>query len=193
MALPHAWVAWWPDDLTLFAPGAKGFLHLWVSEEGETLFMLDGAFDDAGHVGTLGHFACGDLDLAAELVGVGDSGAVDDAIEAGPEGVCHAHWAGLAGGVEGVALERKTFEFFAGEADGADLGVGAGIILFADSVGGAHEAFAGLGMEDVCAEGDGVIGLQGTGCPGGEVAHTFCVKRCLSSVHLGSLGSHSRR
>jgi hypothetical protein len=157
------------------------------------LFALDGAFDDAGHVGAFGYFSCGDLDLAAELIGVGDGGAVDDAIEAGPEGVCHAHGAGLAGGVEGVALERKTFEFFAGEADGADLGVGAGIILFSHSVSRAHEAFARLGMEDVSAEGDGVIGLQGTGGPGGEVAHTFCVKRCLSSVHLGGLGSHSRR
>ena len=168
-------------------------MHLWVSEEGYALFVFDGAFDDAGHVGTFGYFASGDLDLAAELVGVGDGGSVDDAIEAGPESVCHAHGAGLAGGVEGVAFERKTFEFFAGEADGADFGVGAGIILFADGIGGAHKAFAGLGMEDVGAEGHRVIGLQGTSGPGGEVAHTFCVKRCLSSVHLEGLGSHSRR
>ncbi len=155
--------------------------------------MLDGAFDDAGHVGTFGYFASRDLDLAAELVGVGDGGAVDDTIEAGPEGVCHTHGAGLAGGVEGVALQRETLEFFAGEADGADLGVGAGIIFFADGIGRAHKAFAGPAMEDVGAEGHGVVGLQGTGGPGGEVAHTFCVERCLSGVHLGGLGSHSRR
>jgi len=130
-------------------------LHVGVREESEAGVALDGAFDEAGHVGALRYFGGRDLDLQAEAVGVGDGCAVDDAVEAGPESAGHAHGAGLAGGVEGVAAERKTLELLAGEADAADLGVGAGVVLRAYGVVSSHEAGAGGGVEDVGAEGDG--------------------------------------
>ena len=78
-----------------------------------------------------GDFRRGNLNLLAVVVGVLDGSAVDDAIEAGPERGAHAHGAGLAGGVERVAGERKLLEVLGGEADGADLGVGAGVELAA--------------------------------------------------------------
>ena len=151
-------------------------LHVGVREESEAGVAFDGAFDGTGHVGALRYFGGGDLDLQAEAVGVGDGGAVDDAVETGPERAGHAHGAGFAGGVERVAAERKALELLAGEADAANLGVGAGVVLRAYGVVGSHETGAGDGVEDVGAEGDGAGGFKREGGPCGEVAHALGVE-----------------
>lgn len=125
-----------------------------MREESEAGVAFDGAFDETGHVGALRYFGGGNLDLQTEAVGVGDGGAVDDAVEASPESACHAHGARFAGGVERVTAERKSLKLLAGEADAADFGVGAGVVLRAYGVVSSHEAGAGGGVEDVGAEGD---------------------------------------
>ena len=150
-------------------PGFEGLLHVGVGEEGEALLVAEGADDfGGGHVGALREFGGGDADLAAEAVGVGDGGAVDDAVEAGPEGVGHAHGARLAGGVEGVATEGEGAEAAAGAADAAEFGVGARVVLTGDGVEGTHEADAGEGVDDLGAEGDGMRREQGARGPAGE-------------------------
>lgn len=81
------------------------------------------AIHDALHVTARGYFNCGNLNLSAVIVCIGNGGAVDDPIDSSPQGSAHAHRAGFAGGVEGVAGERKFLKPLGGEADGPDFGV----------------------------------------------------------------------
>jgi hypothetical protein len=131
-----------------------------MSEERETQFALDGADHCTGHVGSFRYFCCWDPYLAAKLISVFDGCAVGYAIEACPEDGCHAHGTGLAGGVEGITLEGEAFELFTRKTNCANLSVRAWIIFFADSIRGAHQAFAGPAMEDVRPEGHWMLGLQ---------------------------------
>jgi len=99
-----------------------------------TYVVQHGAIHDAMHIATGGHFCCWNLNLAAVPVAVFNGCAKDDAIEAGPERCAHAHGAGFAGGVEGVTGKGDAFESLGGQADGAHLGVGAGIEFPRDRV-----------------------------------------------------------
>ncbi len=161
------------------SPGLEGALHVGVCKECKAKFVFDGANDFGVHVGAGGDLGGGDEDLAAEAVGVGNGGTVDDAVEAGPERVGHAHGAGLACGVHGVALERGALELLAGEADGADLGMGAGVVLLANGVEGAHEASAGFRVENVRSKRDGAVSGEGASGPVGDGDHALGVERGL--------------
>ena len=110
-----------------FRSGAKCAEHVGISEKSVTLGSQDGSVDFTAHVAAGDDLSGGYINLLAMIVGVFDCGPVHHTIEAGPKGGAHAHGAGLAGGVEGVAGERKVLQFFGGQSDGSDFSVGAGV------------------------------------------------------------------
>jgi len=116
------------------SPKAESSEHVGVGEKGITLFAKHRALDLTGHVTTSADFCGGNLYLAAVLVAILNRGAEDHAIDPGPEGGAHAHGAGFAGGVKGVASEGDVFQLLCCQSDSADFGVGAGVKLGADGV-----------------------------------------------------------
>ena len=157
------------------APSAKSFLHIRMREKGDAKIAQHGAVDDGQHVGAAGDVARGNVDLEAKAGGVGDGGAVDDAIDARPERVGHAHRARLARGIHCVAGERRTLQLFAGEAHGAQLGVGGRIAFGHDGVDGLHELFAGLRVDDEGTERDRAKRLERASGKAVERAHALFV------------------
>src|SRR5208337_3698968 len=88
-------------------PYLESRLHLRICEEGEASIALHRPIDGAGHIGAPHYLGGRNLNLMEEARGVRDGGAVHNAIESGPQGARHAHWAGLAGGVQSVVLKRR--------------------------------------------------------------------------------------
>jgi hypothetical protein len=112
---------------------------------------------------------------------VGAGVAVPDAIHAGPVDGREAHGAGLTTGIDFAAFERESGQGLAGGADGADFGVGGGIVLLGDAVG----CFAD---EDAGADNDGAEGsaLAGADVFRGErdgATHEFRVGRAGKVAH----------
>ena len=142
-------------------PGAKGPQHVGVGEKSITFIAQDGTVDDALHVAARSDLGGGDLDLVAVAIGVGNGGAVDDAIETGPESRAHAHGTGLAGGVECVAGKREFLEALGGEADGTDFSVGAGVEFAGDVVESPQQQGSRIGVKDGSAERPGICGAEG--------------------------------
>jgi len=148
-----------------------------MREERAAEIAENGTVDDAGHLRALGDLYSRNVNLQTVAVGVVDRGAVNDAIELGPESVGHAHRAWLTCGVHSVSRKRRLPEFLACKAHGADFGVGTGIAFAKDRVGCAHQGFAGLGVDDQRAERNRVRRIHGAGCEGVEVAHALFVAR----------------
>jgi hypothetical protein len=136
-----------------------------MREKRDAKIAKHGAIDDAMHVGAARDLTRGNVNLEAEAAGVGDRGAVNDAIEPRPESVGHAHRARLAGGIHRVTGERRALQFLAREADGANLGVRRRIVFARHTVGGLHEELAGARLDDECAKRDGARRVQ---CASGE-------------------------
>lgn len=142
------------------------------------------AFDGAGHVGTFGDLRSGNVDLQTVAIGVVDGGAVNNEIELGSDRVGHAHWARLAGAIHRVAGKRRLLELFAGEADGAHFGVGAGIVFAKNGIGGAHQRPPGFGVDNQRAEWGGMRRIHRASSEGVDVAYALFVERSYTSAYF---------
>src|SRR5271156_1464522 len=91
-----AWEGRRPYSRFVRIPKLESFLHVGIGEEREARVALDRAVYDADHVRALHDLGGGNLNLVAEARGVGDSGAVDDAVHVRPQRAGHAHRARLA-------------------------------------------------------------------------------------------------
>ena len=105
-----------------------------MSKESITFVAQNGAVDDAGHIAARGDFNGGDANLIAVAICVCDCGAVNNAVETGPESGTHAHGAGFTGCVERITIERKFAQAFGCLANGADFSMGARVEFLGDGI-----------------------------------------------------------
>jgi hypothetical protein len=134
-------------------PGGKGPQHPRVSKEAVAELTQYGAGYDALHVASPGNFRGRDVDLAAIAVSILDCCSENQPIESRPKCIGHAHGARLTGGIKCVSLEGMAFEFFACETDGAQLGMGGGVVFPGHGIASAGESLPALAVDDEGAEG----------------------------------------
>ena len=130
------------------------------------------------------------MNLEAVPVGVGNGGAIYDAIEPGPERISHAHRARLAGGVHRVPGQRRALQFLAGQPNGARLGVGAWIVLAKDCIRCAHQPLTAARVDNQRAEWDWVGRFESACGELENLAHALFVGRHQTCGNF-SCGCHA--
>src|SRR3984957_7076374 len=94
-------------------PGSKRLLHVGMREKSIAQVAQDRAVYATRHVRETRHFLCRNMVLEGVPVGVGDGGAICDAVEPSPKCVRHAHLARLLSGVNRVSAERRVLQLLA--------------------------------------------------------------------------------